>query len=528
MMRQEYYLGQNAQFEPLYNGWYAWSHLIPPATAAMNVVNSHLKIMKSYVMAPQVHANSIKNPALRGGPFIDYNGGRVDEIKGLIERTRKQQAHIIKLADAIKELSELLAREARGHSLEPLYPRIPEALRGYVELVYDLNNNPSIRFIEPLLYKSPYYERSLQAISLSPVDKDERSFAFSTPRLEDETQLRVQMPFEDERLDELFKMRAAPRPLGFFKELVGPHLEEKVFLPFLSEKAPLNAGKYNESKVRIRYMGHACILIETDKVSILTDPVLSYDYENPLRRYTYSDLPPVIDYVLITHGHSDHFLLESLLQLRHKIGSMIVPKSGNGALQDPSLKLILQNIGFKNAIEIGELESIAIEGGSITSLPFLGEHADLNINSKTAHLIRVGEKSILCAADSSNVEPELYRHLRRLIGDVDVLFLGMECDGAPLSWIYGQLLTTPLERSCDQSRRLSGSDYPGAMGIVEELNCKEVYVYAMGQEPWLGFVTSIKYTDESKPIVESNKLLEYCSSHGIKAERLFALKALIL
>jgi len=37
--------------------------------------------------------------------------------------------------------------------------------------------------------------------------------------------------------------------------------------------------------------------------------------------------------------------------------------------------------------------------------------------------------------------------------------------------------------------------------------CKEVYVYAMGQEPWLNYITSIKYTSDSLPIVESDKLL---------------------
>lgn len=37
----------------------------------------------------------------------------------------------------------------------------------------------------------------------------------------------------------------------------------------------------------------------------------------------------------------------------------------------------------------------------------------------------------MCAADSTNVEPRLYEHLRRLIEKIDVLFVGMECDGAP-------------------------------------------------------------------------------------------------
>ena len=55
----------------------------------------------------------------------------------------------------------------------------------------------------------------------------------------------------------------------------------------------------------------------------------------------------------------------------------------------------------------------------------------------------------------------------------------------------------------------------------------EVYVYAMGQEPWCEFISSLKYTDESIPIVESNKLVEDCLSMGLIAERLFGEKEIL-
>ena len=43
----------------------------------------------------------------------------------------------------------------------------------------------------------------------------------------------------------------------------------------------------------------------------------------------------------------------------------------------------------------------------------------------------------------------------------------MECVGAPLTWQYGPLLTSKIENSQDQSRRLSGSDFKKALEIVE-------------------------------------------------------------
>ena len=114
------------------------------------------------------------------------------------------------------------------------------------------------------------------------------------------------------------------------------------------------------------------------------------------------------------------------------------------------------------------------------------------------------------------------------VGEIDALFLGMECDGAPLSWLYGPLLSRPLDRDMDQSRRLYGSNYDQALDLVKCFGCKEVYVYAMGQEPWLNYVMSLKYTEQSRPIVESNKLLEYCKRHNIVAERLFGEKEILI
>jgi L-ascorbate metabolism protein UlaG (beta-lactamase superfamily) len=170
------------------------------------------------------------------------------------------------------------------------------------------------------------------------------------------------------------------------------------------------------------------------------------------------------------------------------------------------------------------MEAIEIEGGRLVGLPFLGEHGDLNVRTKIAHLINVRGKSILCAADSNNIEPLLYDHIQQIVGDVDILFLGMECDGGPLSWLYGPLLTKPLARTQDQSRRLNGSDCRKGMGIVDRLRPKQVYVYAMGQEPWLTYLTSIQYTEQSRPIVESDKLVAECRGRGIEAERLFGSK----
>ncbi|MFL6465421.1 MAG: MBL fold metallo-hydrolase [Bryobacteraceae bacterium] len=231
---------------------------------------------------------------------------------------------------------------------------------------------------------------------------------------------------------------------------------------------------------------------------------------------------------MITHNHQDHVLFETLLQIRHKTKCVIVPRTASGSLQDPSLELLLRNAGFKNVVSLGEMEQIDADNCSIMGLPFFGEHSDLNIATKLAYLVKAGPHSLLFAADSCNVEPRLYENIHREVGNVDAVFLGMECDGAPLSWLYGPLLTQRLERAMDESRRLAGSNFEQASNIVGRFNCKEAYVYAMGQEPWLNYVMSIKYTGESRPIIDSNRLLEYCRERGIIAERLFGEKEILL
>ncbi|HLH97113.1 MAG TPA: MBL fold metallo-hydrolase [Xanthobacteraceae bacterium] len=523
------FLRQNIMAEPLVDAWYAWAHLIPPATAARNLTEKQLKMMDSYIESPESHQAAVANPALVGGPFMDFDRDRVAEVKALRDRTLKKSGRLIELSHAIEQLDELLRQKAGGASLEDLYADVPPCLKGYVELVYDLNNHPSFRLIEPLLYKSDFYDPSTQNVLLSEITHDDRPFVLSTPRLDLGDSLQLCIPFASDLYEKLFETKYKPSSFRALRAALDLNDEDAARLSkFLTTEPPAPYARYDGAGARWRYFGHACILLETRETTILLDPVLSYTYESSISRYTYADLPEVIDFVLITHNHQDHILLETLLQLRHRIRHIVVPRNGGGALQDPSLRLVLRECGFKNVVEMSEMDELPLGRGSITAIPFFGEHADLNILTKTAYLLRIDRHSLLFVADSCNISPELYRHIHDVTGNVDVLFIGMECDGAPLSWIYGPLLTQRLDRKKDHSRRLAGSNYERALAIVDQFHCKEVYVYAMGQEPWLNHVMGLKYTEQSRPIVESTRLIETCRSRGMSAERLFGEKEILL
>lgn len=529
MNEEQLYLKPNVVIEPLVDKWYAWSHLISPATAAMNIVGRHLAIIESYLMAPAIHANAVLNPKMKGGPFMDFGGGRIDEVTELEKQSLEKQKKVIEFAKAIKALDKLLDSEATGYGLEDLYTKVPEILRGYVELYYDRNNNPGFRFFESLLYQSEFYNKSSQSLAMWITNNDERPFCLSTPRLTEPDVLSLDVPFDHACIDALAKMKRTSNSYTAIKEICGiPAEQEPLFKTFFTETPPPPYEKYTGDKIRMRYFGHACILVETKDISILVDPLISYyGYSSDVKHFSDVDLPDTIDYVLITHNHQDHILFETLLPLRHKIKNLIVPRTSSGKLEDPDLKLMFNSIGFNNVMDISELQTIHFNDAIITGLPFIGEHSDMNILTKACYLVKIGDFKLLFLADSRIVEPRLYELVHKLIGDVDVLFIGMECDGAPLTWLYGPLLTKKLPRDMDGSRRLAGSDCDKGMALIDIFNPKEAYVYAMGQEPWVEFISSIKYTDESNPIVQSDKLVKLCTDRGIIAERLYGEKELL-
>ncbi len=518
-MQSTYRLRRGTIVEPLIGKWWAWSHLISPAAASLQLANYQVPAMESYLVDPEAHVRACRDPELIGGAFVDVSPERASEIRHLLNETVRLRAAELQLAADLPRYSERLAQMATGQSLEPVYSQVPDSLKGCVELVYDYLHRSSCRIIEKLLY-SRYHNPGLQTFRIFRKERGQaRPFFMSSPRLIDSGDLEWKVPFADSRLDQLFLTDLKPAPLRHFRELLSLNDDDLGILLELLEDSDLpDSDPWSGGQIRVRHFGHACMLVEWNGTTILTDPVIE---TNPAANFNgLPQLPPHIDFALVTHNHQDHLSLETLLRLRGRIGTVVVPKSMGLLYGDLSLKAMLEVVGFKNVVEMDALDSIPIPEGEIIAVPFLGEHADL-AHGKSGYVVRAGKHKMWFAADSDCLEPRTYQQLRKAIGRIETLFVGCESVGAPLSWSCGPFFPHKPTLEQENTRRYHGCNADAALALAEAVGAKSIFNYAMGLEPWMEFILGLCMTPASPQWHESEKLLTTARSRGFVAERPF-------
>jgi hypothetical protein len=152
---------------------------------------------------------------------------------------------MLDFAAAVTETEELVRTSPTGFDLTPLHPKLPSALSGLVEIAYDTSNQPTVRFIEPLVYESSVYSEDRQSVQLSPETGVECPFILSTPRLSSPDVLDLRIPFRHPGLEELFRSRVHGTTLNRLREMLRLDEDEATAVDRLpTERPDLSDDRY--------------------------------------------------------------------------------------------------------------------------------------------------------------------------------------------------------------------------------------------------------------------------------------------
>ena len=205
-----------------------------------------------------------------------------------------------------------------------------------------------------------------------------------------------------------------------FHNIEGP--ARSGFLDFVRWKLTGKRGQWNEwthseagappptrvegGKLRITFVNHATVLIQTAGLNILTDPIWSdraspFTWAGPKRHRSpgvrFEDLPP-IDVVLLSHNHYDHVDIETLVRLKKEHQPRFVSGLGNRALLD--------NHGIAEAIELDWWDKTELSDEvSVTCVPakhFSGRSlSDIDCTLWCGFVIQASSGNIYFAGDTA-------------------------------------------------------------------------------------------------------------------------------
>lgn len=121
------------------------------------------------------------------------------------------------------------------------------------------------------------------------------------------------------------------------------------------------------NQLRVSFVGHSTMLIQTQGLNILTDPIWSdraspFKYFGPVRYsdpgIVFENLPP-IDLILISHNHYDHLDMHTIEKIWRKDRPRIITPLGNDSIiqsENPSIEV--DTLDWHQAINVGKDVSI--------------------------------------------------------------------------------------------------------------------------------------------------------------------------
>ena len=209
-------------------------------------------------------------------------------------------------------------------------------------------------------------------------------------------------------------------------QLAGGKQKWPQIAPGVRDKPPV---RVEGGGLRVSYVGHASILIQTHGVNILIDPVWSdraspFSFAGPKRvnapGVLIADLPP-IDVVLVSHNHYDHLDLDTLSALAGNPKTRFLTPLGNDAIMRAHDATIdAQGYDWGSKIEIGFGMHVHFEPAYHWSARGL---FDRRMALWSAFVIETPSGNIYHIADTGFADGEIFRAAREKHGDFRLAIL---------------------------------------------------------------------------------------------------------
>jgi L-ascorbate metabolism protein UlaG (beta-lactamase superfamily) len=140
--------------------------------------------------------------------------------------------------------------------------------------------------------------------------------------------------------------------------------------------------------VKITWLGHATVLVETAKTTLLIDPFIEHNPKYPKG----FQLPEKIDYVLLTHGHGDH--ISDAAPVAKKTGATVV------AIVELAEYIKRQGVDKTMGINLGA----TVQLGDVAATMVESKHSAGAMDAEGTHYVGVATGYVLTPAEG----PVLY------------------------------------------------------------------------------------------------------------------------
>ena len=183
------------------------------------------------------------------------------------------------------------------------------------------------------------------------------------------------------------------------------------------------------ANLRLSYIGHASLLIQTWGLNLLLDPVWS-KRASPFRSIgpkrvndpgvNFSDLPP-IDAVLVSHGHYDHLDVVTLSQISAAHGSRVITPLGNDAImRNHNRAIAAEAYDWQDRVGLGMGVYVTLVPSQHWSARSL---SDRNMSLWASFVIETPSTRIYFVADSGYGDGHYFRSARERHGPFKLAML---------------------------------------------------------------------------------------------------------